>query len=129
MNSPYLTARDTYEAQQSVLPFEECLLLHLEHGFVFATPEYFVMGRAVPRWAQPEHITNPKVWWPREECNCWWLYLVSGDTQKLWDVMPYPLGWVGWERIHGGKSELHFAETERIRRIHRNFSLNEPVLA
>src|ERR1043165_6791482 len=73
----------------------DALEAHLLNGFVFSTPEAFLMGRPVPRGAE---LLDPWQSWPREECDAWFVWIGVGRAARLLSLMPYPLPWVGWER-------------------------------
>lgn len=93
---------------------------HLKHGFVFSTPEFFVLGRPVLRAAgearicEPTHLFNP------DDCDCWYLHALAGDMGKVWGIMPWPLGWIAFERTRDGKRELQVLPTERLRFFSEN---------
>ncbi len=76
--SPYEQAKAVYDNEPSVRPFAEDFALHLEFGFVFCTPRFFVMGRPVNKDAPHGLILDPSYVFPRHECNCWHVYLMSG---------------------------------------------------
>lgn len=111
--SPYQIAREVYAKEPCARSFEQDMRLHLEFGFVFSTPDFFAMGRPVVKEGAPGDIVNPGILFPRKQCNCWHVYLMAGDIGKCWSVMPWPLGWVSFER----KNELHFLPMERIREL------------
>lgn len=111
--SPFEQARHVYEKEPCVRPFDEDLRLHLEGGFVFSTPAYFIMGRPVDRHAPPHLIVDPSVRFERSVANCWHLYLFAGDMRPAWSIMPWPLGWFSFER----RNELRFYPVESIRRL------------
>jgi hypothetical protein len=98
-------------------PLENYVRWHLKHGFVFSTPDAFVMGRAVNKDAPKAEILGLAHLFPREECNAWYLFAASGDMGKMWKFLPFSLGWVCWTRIRDPQSELVFVETERLTRL------------
>jgi hypothetical protein len=97
-------------------------MLHYLRGFVFSTPTYFIMGRPVPRSADPALIVNPTHTFPREECDTWMIYLLAGDPAPAWDIMPWPLAWFGFER----RNELRFYPVDRIKRLSLGEALTSP---
>jgi len=99
--SPFERARAVYADGRSARSFEWDLMLHLERGFVFSTPEYFVMGRPVNSRAAVADILNPAVNWGRGECDCWHVWLCvcnSGGLARIKELVPWPLNWVSFER-------------------------------
>lgn len=111
--SPYELARQVYGSERCVRSFEEDLEAHLVTGFVFSTPDFFIMGRPVDRQADPALIVDPCVAFARERCDCWHLYLFAGDMEKAWIIEPWALPWFSFER----KNELRFVPSRSIRRL------------
>lgn len=81
------------------LDFGLYVTMHLNDGFVFSTPEFFVMGRPVRRDADPQLIRNPAFTWKRDSADAWWIHGMAGDMSKVIAFMPWPLKWVGFERF------------------------------
>jgi len=87
-----------YETEPCVRTFRQDLELHLLTGYVFSTPEYFIMGRPVNRYAAHSLIIDPLVCFPKEEWNCWHIYVMSGNIALCWDREPLKLPFVSWEK-------------------------------
>lgn len=67
------------------------------NGYVFCTPETFVMGRVVQHDAPAELIVDP--WHRFESGDCWMVYLAAGCILRdAVGMMPFPLPWLAWER-------------------------------
>ncbi len=115
--SPYEQMAAKYAAHPQARPFEWYVAHHARHGFVYSTPQFFVMGRPVRRDANAEHITEPTFLFQHDVCNCWFVHAMAGDLSRVWDILPWPLGWVAWERILDGTLDLRFYPTERVRRL------------
>lgn len=81
--------------------FRDDLEAHLLNGYVFSTPEFFVMGRPVERAAPEIFILDPWHVFRPADCDAWLIYLAAGDWRKAMAMLPYPLHWIGWER--GGR--------------------------
>jgi hypothetical protein len=96
--TPVERAAEAHRDDNSPRSFREDLEAHLLHGYVFSTPEYFVMGRPVKSMGNPIDLVNPWVNWPREDCDAWLVYLASGDMHQALSCVPYPLPWVMYER-------------------------------
>ena len=96
--TPIEQAAAVYSREWCARPFAEDLAAHLAGGYVYATPDFFAMGRPVPRGAPAEFIVNPWHTWEREQCDAWLVYLVAGDMSKAWLTFPFSLPWVIFER-------------------------------
>lgn len=95
--SPSMMASLVYRREPCARTFETDLFLHLAYGYVFSTPEAFVMGRPVRRDANINEIKNPAVEFNNPDA--WWIYLASGNyLDLLFRFEPFPLPWYGWER-------------------------------
>lgn len=103
-----------YEESPQEMPFSYYVDWHMKHGFVHATPEYFIMGRAVKLGTD---FTDRLFTTPREEANAWYIHAFSGNMGMAWGVMPWALGYIAFERVRSGKRELTITPTERIRRL------------
>lgn len=108
---PAQQARRVYDLEPCARRFVDDLELHLLRGFVVSTPEYFIMGRPVPRMANPALILNPAVDFDLVDCDCWHIYLAAGRLDSFWLYYPIDLPWVSWER----RNRLRFHRMERIR--------------
>lgn len=93
--------------------FREEVEAHLLHGFVFATPTAFLMGRPVPRGAEIRDVWQT---WPAEKCDAWFAWIGVGAIGPLLALMPYELPWVGWVRQGRGWEEVHWMCTRALRR-------------
>ena len=111
--TPVELAAKVYEQEPCARPFTEDLHWHLINGFVFSTPDFFIMGRPVPLTADHSLILNPAWVFPPELCNTWFVYLMAGNYQKAWSILPWELPYFAWER----KNELRFYSLASIRRL------------
>lgn len=116
--SPFDKVRALY-TDQSPRTFEEDLAAHFHHGYVYSTPEYFLMGRPVWHVAEHKQINNvwkafhPVLW------DTWYVYAFAlredqglhGLVKNLLTHMPFYLPLLAWERSGG---PLHFHSTERL---------------
>ena len=102
--SPYQRARAVYASEPCARTFEEDMEHHLRHGFVFSTPDFFVMGRAVYSKAPHAQILNPAFQFHSDLQDCWHVYLMAGDIAMAWGILPYPLPMFSLER----RNELRF---------------------
>lgn len=113
MKTPVEIAAEVYEREACARSFREDVEAHLLNGFVFSTPDFFIMGRAVERDAAPTLILDPLHAFPRESCDCWHIWLFAGNMERAWSIMPWSLKWFSFER----KNELRFYSADAIRRL------------
>lgn len=115
MSTPFTRAMTVYESEPCVRTFWEDVTLHYCNcsGFVFATPEFFIMGRAVLRSAPAADIVNPAVGYIRGVADCWHVALACGDLSAAWSILPWPMDWMSFER----KNELRFHRFADVQRL------------
>lgn len=105
-------ARHVYESEPCARSFEEDLDWHLENGFVFSRPDFFVMGRPVLSSASRELIVG-QCRFPSVLCDCWHVYLMAGNIAPAWAMLPWELPWMSFER----GNVLRFHKLASIRRL------------
>ncbi|WP_043588441.1 hypothetical protein [Geminisphaera colitermitum] len=110
---PFEEAALVYGREPCARLFEDDLALHFRHGYVFNAPDYFVMGRSVPRCALHLQIVDPNYSWPDCVCDCWHLYLFAGDMRAALSMFPYPLPWASFER----NNKLRFYPFDRLNQL------------
>lgn len=120
IKTPYERAKEVYLKEPCARSFEEDLEAHMMFGFVFSRPDYFVMGRPVNRFAMPEEIVNPYVHFKTDEQNCWHVYLMAGNIARAWDILPWELPIISFER----GNILRFYELERLKLSTANYNAN-----
>ena len=116
--SPIDKVRGLY-TDNSPRTFEEDLAAHFNHGYVFSTPEYFMMVRPVNHNATQEAINN--VWKAFHPLNwdTWYVYAfalrddrgLQGLVKKLLTHMPFYLPLIAWER---SGDTLSFFSTDKL---------------
>ena len=92
---------------------------HKSRGFVFATPDFYVMGRPVRKYAPLEQILDVTHRFDPATCDCWYVFLLTGDVRKAWSILPYELPWMCWVRDNDPHDDLRFYETARLMRLSR----------
>lgn len=112
--SPAERARAVYDQEACARSFVQDVELHMLHGYVFASPDYFIMGRGVNSDASDVLVVNPAFIFPRESQDCWMVYLAAGKNayRQFFKHMPYPLPLVCWER----KNKLRYYSLEDVMR-------------
>lgn len=74
--------------------FAQALERNYQGGFVFSTPEFFIMGRELE--------------------GGWFIDSFAGDMDKAWAILPYELPYVAFQRFD---NDLRFVLIERLRRL------------
>lgn len=87
---------------------------HFQYGFLFSTPEFFVMGRPVMRGARAELIRDPSATFDGMAVDAWWVHGAIGNLRAMWDVMPAALPYLGFERWDDNP---RFYPIETLRRL------------
>ena len=93
--------------------FQDDLAAHLVGGYVFSTPDLFIMGRAVNSEATYEEITDPCFRFEEKDCNAWWVHAAATFGESDHNICeafnqnvlalflrfePHPLPLIGFER-------------------------------
>lgn len=98
MMTPYQRAARVYELESCARTFAEDLEWHLVNGFVFSRPDFFVMGRPVVSTAPDRSLIVGLHRFPSAVCDCWHVYLMAGNMARAWDMLPWELPLVSFER-------------------------------
>lgn len=115
--TPYERIEAAYAANPKEEPFVNYVVWHHRHGFVFSRPDCFVMGRAVVRSAPAEKIRDLSNLFPSSDCDAWYIHAAAGNLSRMWSLMPWPLGWIGFTRLSDPSSELRFFPAETLKRL------------
>lgn len=115
--SPYEQLAAVYAAHPQEESFENYVAWYAKIGFVFATPDFFAMGRPVIRAAREESIKDPTHLFATEDCDCWFIHGAAGNLPKMWRILPWPLEWMCWERVVDPLLELRFVRVETLKRL------------
>lgn len=87
-----------YDSQPTKRTLEEDMGLCVRYGYVIATPEYILMGKAISTDASDELIEDPGYAFPKALQNAWFIYAYTGSCQHFLSFMPYYLPFVAWRR-------------------------------
>lgn len=109
--TPIERAAAVYQTEPCARTFVRDLELHFLHGYVVSTPQLFMMGRPVCRCWPHARIVDPS-FNIRARRNCWHVYLASGDLARMFDLMPFPLLFISFERMNA----LRIYRTDALRR-------------
>jgi len=114
VKTPYERALAAFQAEYSPLTFDEVLTWHLLNGFVFSRPDFFVLGRPVVSSAPYALLADPSHHFPSTECDAWLVYLAAGNTARMWEILPWPLPLIGFERRNEG---VRFFPSQQVARL------------
>ena len=78
------------------MSFMEVIAAHGRHGYVVATPEFFLLGRRVMRDWDDDRRCDP--WQVAEDGDTWHVWLAAGEWEGWERFLPYPLPWVSFHR-------------------------------
>src|ERR1700761_6098200 len=95
--SPYEACWREYDQRTSGHDFSKLVGLYLQFGYLFSTPEFFVIGRPILSTADAELIRNPAHVF--ENPDTWHLAAFWGDAHKLWSIFPFPLPNLSWYKL------------------------------
>lgn len=115
--NPYYRMASEYARKPQEMPFSAYVEQHMLTGFVFSTPEFFIMGRPVMSNGYTEDIGNPWHIYDEKKCDCWYVHAMSGDLSKAFDIMPWNLEWLAFERVRGGKRDMVICKLANMRRL------------
>jgi hypothetical protein len=108
--SPYERIKQLYDDKPEQDSFDHYVAMHMRTGFVFSTPEFFIMG--TPRIKDSLQGDCHDASQPPDT---WFIFAMAGDTSKAWSILPYELPYIAWERDRPHGKELHIYPTARIR--------------
>ena len=115
--TPYQTMVQKYIDVPQEAPFGEYVEWHLQNGFVYSTPEYFVMGKNCRRLAPPNEIVDCEHVFDASDSDCWYVFAMAGNVSKAFSSMPFPLPYIAFERIIDTQRELRLYKTEDLQRL------------
>ena len=122
---PYLAALQAWQSAPNPgqMSWDDGVAWHFNHGFVFSTPRYFMMGRPVVSSASPAEILDYSHKFDDVLLNpsrlggagldAWFVACAAGNLSDAWSILPWKLPLIGFDR----KGEIRFYELERVRRL------------
>ena len=113
--SPYERIYERARKECTDAEFAARIGWYLHHGFVFSTPDFFIMGRNC--WRETLPLVKPDEYFDRMDGDCWYIAAFAGDMSKAWSILPWPLPWIAFQREHAGTKELQFVEISRLKRL------------
>lgn len=112
---PYESIRRHYARHPQKCSFEYYVVWHMRNAFVFSTPDYFIMGSCVP--SKSFDPNAPLTRFAKDQCDAWYIFAMAGSMPRVWEIMPWELPLIGWERVREGKRELQFFPTATLMRL------------
>jgi hypothetical protein len=113
--TPVEIAASLYQRYPQPRTFREDLEAHLIGGYVFSTPDCFLMARPVSSLASDEDVSDPwKAFEPYEQ-DAWMVWIAAGtmvSVKKHLTEPPYALPLTAWAR----KNRLRFHRTDQLTR-------------
>lgn len=128
--TPIERIREEYTLHPREQPFDYYLNWHLAHGFVFSTPDFFIMGRAIylcHEEAETLEVINSFVLVEEIDAQAWYVHAASGDLSKAWGILPWPLPYIAFERKRGERMELTIVKADRMKRL--SHAISEQTVA
>ena len=119
---PYEQIEALYEKtkKQGDLDFYYWLELHMRHGFVYSTPDFFVMAKAVNRGAWAGDVGDARMIFEQKDCDCWFISALAGNVLKAWEVLPRPYVWFAFARgARCSDGPIKFYPTDRLKKLTR----------
>lgn len=93
---------------------------YLQHGFVFSTPDFFALGKAVDaKHGTEDQIKDPAFVFPKPDA--WYLAAFWGDAVRLWETLPttgLALDRLAWYKWKLGAESLHVYPLSVLRRFY-----------
>ena len=106
--TPAEQAALVYTQEPCANTFEHDLYWHLQNGYVFSTPDYFIMGRPVDVSAPDSMQLDPSVKFNAP--NGWLVWLAAGEIACFNDIAPYRLPFIGFQR----RNRLRWYKAEKL---------------
>lgn len=115
--TPYESAAKAFIASGCEWSFPAFVEAHAFSGFVFITPDAFLMGRPVNRDWSKRDIMDPTLF--SSSPDCWHCSLFAGDLARIPALVPYPLPFVSFTR----RGKLRVFTWEQFKRLAGSRSL------
>ena len=96
--TPREQVADLYLQYPQSRTFAEDVALYKMTGYVWDTPELFLMARPVKRDAPEDAIRAAFVRFDRSIANAWFIFAFAGNFRGFIDIAPFQLPWAGWSR-------------------------------
>lgn len=94
--------------------FMDDIEAHQRTGYVWSTDKAFMMARPVIKeymWL----VTEPTFAFDVRCVDAWYIWLAAGDMNVLWELMPYPLPFIGWARREDDEPRFYLTDYLRAK--------------
>ena len=115
--TPYETIAQKYYDNPQEAPFGDYVEWFLRNGYVFNTPDYFIMGKNCRKMSPDDHICDCEHVYDINDSDCWYVFAMAGNLPEALKCMPKDLPWIAFERLIDKKRELRFYQTADIKRL------------
>lgn len=95
------------------LRFGQYVEQYMNNGYVFSTPDVFLVARPVMRDADAELIADPLYPFLEHEIDAWFVAIAAGDPRLFWTFCPFELDYVGYQRTAAESIRWLNANTHR----------------
>lgn len=109
--TPAERALQVYQSEPCARSFIEDLTWHLQTGYVYSTPEAFILARYVRRDWPVDDILDPSRFALTQDADCLHIYLAAGDIRQIFSFPHLPVPWISFER----HNNLRFHPYELLR--------------
>jgi hypothetical protein len=107
-------AAKKWHTENSEIPFEELLSHFFNEGYVWSSPENFILASKA-EWRSGEMYVGAV------EPNCWMIQLAAGENpfKRFLKLAPTKLKYVAWQRR--GSDQWHVHEWDKFKRkVYKN---------
>ena len=94
--TPFETAARWHLAHAPDTPLATVIEAHLQTGYVFNTPEFFILARRVSYDWTDDEILN--FWKSDPQGDTWHVWLYAGDMKAITRLIPYKLPYITFHR-------------------------------
>lgn len=92
--SPWERIVERYDRSEDAELLAAQLDQNLQHGFVFSTPDFFIMGREVE--------------------GSWFIEAMAGDMSAAWGILPYDLPTITFRRFDNNLRSYPLSVVKRL---------------
>ena len=105
MNTPIQKAKDRYGKH-----LEELILHYSTNGLMYSDNQVFLLMQLHNK----NLLENENSLKDVDKLDCWYVHYATGNLNRLFEICPYDVEWVAFER---GDEPLRFYKLDRIRRL------------
>ena len=96
---------------------------HLDHGWIYSSPESFGLARIIDVKWPDEDLMCPDIYYDPSDCLTdpdlgWYFTRVAGDVAEVLSRLPFPLPWVAWHRTKMGVTSVRRYRYDRLVKLY-----------